>query len=49
VVLDKAGVRNAISVGEHEVVAFCFRECPVEDDVFSKSLVFMPKVVDGAG
>jgi hypothetical protein len=49
VVLDKAGMRNAVSVREHQVLAFGFSERTVENDILSKTFVFMPEMSGGAG
>ena len=43
-VLNEAWVGNAIGIRKKQVVALGFGESPVEDDVFSKPLIFMPEV-----
>jgi len=48
-VLNEAWVGNAIGIRKKQVVALGFGESPVEDDVFSKPLIFMPEVTGGAG
>jgi hypothetical protein len=49
VVLENLRVRDAVRIGENEVVPFCRSESSVEDDIFSKALVFVPEVMDRAG
>jgi hypothetical protein len=48
-VLEKLRVGNAVCIGENEIVPLCGSESAVEDDIFSKALVFVPEVVNRAG